>query len=277
MKINPIGIIIPILFVAALELISVTAPMLLTHHSPSVWSGTIPLTPQQAAVWKKANALEDMGRRAQAANNYVAAAAAYRAETQVPRLRCPPWTWINLGLMLDYQGERQEAFQAYKKGFGTQMAGSNEPEAAARYGLMCEDAGLHAQACECYYGSRSNTYPEETKFLSLTLDAGRTSPTLARSLLEVALGIALDNKSQSWNPDKPQVSAEAVAAFRSAVKLAPDDPRPQFFLAYGLCHAGRFAAAEAALKKVPRLDPAGALKAPIAQMMSDAVTHQFTS
>lgn len=60
-----------------------------------------------------------------------------------------------------------------------------------------------------------------------------------------------------------------MAAFKAARKLAPNDPRPQYFLAYGLRRAGRFMAAEAALQKVSLLDTGGNLKAATAYSLKE--------
>ncbi len=232
--------------------------------------GPVPLTPQQAAAFAKAGKLELIARAAKARGDYAGAEAAYRAETQVPRCPVPPWTWIDLGLMLDYQGKRNQAFAAYQKGFPNGSgAWGNSPElaeAAARFGAMCEQRGLHANACECYYTSRRLANSGDMMFLDYTLDAKTTSSALVRSMLDIALGIALEL-------DRPPPSPEAMAAFRAAVKLEPKDPRPWYFLAFSLRRAGKFAEAQAALQKASTLDVNGRLKAAVSKSL-DEVYHR---
>ena len=223
--------------------------------NPGISGDPMSLTPQQRAAFDKAGRLETAARAAKARGDYARAEAYYRAETQVPRFAVAPWTWVDLGLMLDYQGKRGEAYQAYLKGLGpgNSRAGpglASEAEADARFGIMCEDRGLHVDSCECYYAWRTKGSPEDLAFLDLTLAPDKTSSALVRSLLNAALGITLEQ-------ERPQPNPEALAAFQAAVRLAPDDPRPELCLAYGLRRAGRFREAEAALHEVSILDKDG--------------------
>lgn len=233
---------------------------LLKANNPhnGVGGGPAPLTPREATAAKEEGRLETAAKSAKARGDYATAATDFQAETQVPHFPAPNWTWIELGLMRDRQGKRNEAFTAYQKGFGpaNRRAGGTDPEiaeAVARFGAMCEDRGRHADACECYYASRTMTSLGDTPFLGYTLDANATSASLVRSLLNIQIGIALE---QEW----PRRHAEAMAAFRAAVRLAPRDPRPQYFLAAGFRRAGRFAEADAALHKASQLDKGGRLK-----------------
>lgn len=240
-------------------------------RDPGIRSGPTPLTPQQRAAFDKAGKIELAARAAKARGDYARAGAYYRAETQVPHYRAPMWTWIYLGLMLDYQGKKGEAWTAYQKGFGpgNHRAGGGDPtqgEAVARFGVMCEDRGLHADACECYYASRTMVGPRDTAVLGYTLNAKSTSSSLVRSLLSVASGLALEQ-------DRAQPDAEALAAFQAAVRLAPGDPRPWYFLAYGLRRAGRFGEAEAALREVSRQDKDSRLEVAVGKSLAEVHAH----
>ena len=227
----------------------------------------MPLTPVQRAAFVKADKLELAAKAAKARGNYSLAEAYYRAETQLPRYAVPVWDWVDLGLVLDYQGKHKAAYAAYSKGLGpgNGRAGpglSTQAEADARFGLMCKDRGLHGEACECYYAWRTKGVPLDMEFLGFTLDPHTTSSSLVRSRLLDALGITLEGERAQPNP-------EAMADFRAAVRMTPNAPRTQFSLAYGLRRAGQFAAAEAALGRASRLDKSGGLRAAVKQSLME--------
>lgn len=241
------------------------------NPGPQPGGGPMPLTPQQRAAFNKADKLEMAAKAAKAKGDYARAEAYYRAETQVPHHSAPPWDWVDLGLVLDHQGKRSQAFMAYQRGLGPAngRAGPGLPieaEADARFGLMCEDRGLHGDACECYYAWRTKGVPEDMRFLDYTLNPATTSSSLVRSLLNAALGVTLEQ-------ERPQPNPEAMAAFHAAVRLTPGDPRPWYFLAYGFRRAGRFAEAEAALGKVSQLDKNGRLKAAVEKSLEEVRSH----
>ena len=234
-----------------------------------IGGGPAPLTAEQAGASETAAGLERAAREAKGKGDYAGAEADYLGETQVPHFTAPTWTWVNLGLMLDRQGKQSQAFAAYQRGFGTtanRAGGSNDPEQAealARFGVMCEERGLHADACECYYASRTVANVGDIRLLGDTLDPDKTSSSLVQSLLDAALGVTLEQEG------KPQPNPEAMDAFRASVRLAPSDPRPWYFLAYSLRRAGRFGEAEIALRKASKLDKSGSLKAEVERSLRE--------
>ena len=152
----------------------------------------VPLSPREKADFAKWGALETAARTAKNKKEWAKAEADYQAQILLPDCMFRSECWVELGLMRDYQGKHETAFQAYCKGFGIGShrgpCVGNKPEtgeAASRCGLMCEDRGLHADACECYYTARRSINRETT--LPMTLDAVRTSSATVRSLLAINL------------------------------------------------------------------------------------------
>ena len=177
-----------------------------------------------------------------------------RATTRTQRL-----TFAELGTALDHLGKRDAAFAAYRKAFGgpvpvtlsIQHEGPDVVEAFARYGVLCEDRGLRRDAVQCFDGA----VPAGLGPLYGSLNAATAPPALVRALLGDVRGAVLEEQARFGK----ERSAEALSAFRDGVRLAPGDPRPYLFLADGLRRAGRFAQAQAALRKVTKLDTSGAL------------------
>ena len=173
---------------AAILFASVMHPL---TSSPTVCSPCImPLSPREKTDFAKCGALETAARTAKNKKEWAKAEADYQAQILLQDCPFRSDCWVELGLMQDYQGKHKAAFQAYCKGFGIgshrgPCVGNNPEtgEAAARCGLMCEDRGLHADACECYYTARRSINGETT--LPMTLDAGRTSSATVRSLLAI--------------------------------------------------------------------------------------------
>ena len=151
-------------------------------------STIFPLPPQESADIHKWEALDKAAGAAKLNGNWAEAAADYRAEALLRYSLDKSDAWVELGLMRDYQGKRAEAFLAYQKGFGIGShrgpcvgGGPEIAEAAARCGQLCEDRGLHADACECYYTARRSMNRETA--LPMTLDADHTSSAATRRLL----------------------------------------------------------------------------------------------
>ena len=159
----------------------------------------VPLSRQQQADSARWVTLEAAAGSAQSKGNWAKAEAAYRAQTLL--LYCPFRSdcWVELGLMRDYQGKHEAAFQAYYKGFGIGShrgpcvgCGPEIKEAAARCGLMCEDRNLHADACECYYTAQRSG--RGRAILPMTLAADATSSATVRRLLTITV-----REAQDWN------------------------------------------------------------------------------
>ena len=156
----------------------------------------IPLTPQQKADGLRCGLCEQAAKAAKAQGRWAVAENDYRAELGMRGCPFPECILVELGLMQNLQGKRAAAFQTYRKAFGIGTRrgpplGGNVPEiadAAARCGLMCEDQGLHADACECYY-TACRIGAGQAK-LPVTLDPAKTSPAEARRLLGVLLHTA---------------------------------------------------------------------------------------
>ena len=168
---------------------------------------------------------------------------------------------IELGLALDRQGQTDEAFEYYQKAVGPSAIGtmsSNFPEdieAYARYGLMCETRGQHAEAVRCY--NQVLSWANAGSLLE-TMDAQRDSPVKVRAMLTIMRGIGIES---ALGQEGMARTAEALAVFQEAAALLPSDAHTQFFVADSLRKAGRFEEAKAVLLKVPKLDTDGKLKA----------------
>jgi hypothetical protein len=151
----------------------------------------MPLTPKQKAAFDKWAAVDRAAKDAKARGDWAVAEADYRAEMRLTYCPFRSDDWVEVGLMREYQGKRAEAFLAYQKGFGIGshrgpcVGGGDTAEAATRCGLMCEERGLHADACECYYTARRSGIGDMT--MAMTLDPAKTSPTAARRLLAILL------------------------------------------------------------------------------------------
>ncbi len=185
-----------LLLIAILLVVSVFAVMPRSHTTlPGVCGPCIaPETPQMKAIMKKWDALEKAAKAAKTRGDWASAEADYQTETRIQYCPWKSYMWVELGLMRDYQGKRAEAFQAYHEGFGIGshrgadvQAYLEVVEAAARCGLMCEDRGLHADACECYYTAQHMR----------SLNAARTSPAQVRALLRAVLLNAQSEEKQS--------------------------------------------------------------------------------
>jgi tetratricopeptide (TPR) repeat protein len=224
----------------------------LAHYSRSP-------TPEQSAKMRQFNLFALAGRAAEGAGDYSDAIIDFRRALSFDDY--PP-VRVELALMLDYQGEQDEAFAAYQKGFGSPIGstfGTNGPqmqEAVARYGLMCLDRDRLADAVQCFDTARTWEYSSSMEPLDKTLDAKTSSPKIVRMMLEIARGGGLEDEYLFGR----QRSTEALAAFGEAARLVPSDPRAQYFLACGLRRARHFMEAEAALKRTSVLDTKGVLK-----------------
>ena len=249
----------------------VAGPVTPSWCGNGICGGPVPLTPQEKAAFAQADKLDRAAKAAKARGNYALAADYFRAEIQLPHYPVPPWTRVDYALMLDYEGKRSEAFTAYQRGLGpgNLRAGPGlliEAEANARFGLMCEDRGLHGDACECYYAWRTKGCYANVPFLDSSLPPDTTPAPLMRSLLLDALGVTLEE-------ERPQPNPEAMAAFRASVRLEPNDTMPWIFLGYGLRRAGRFAEAETALAQASKRDKDGHLEAVIARNLVAVRRH----
>lgn len=228
-----------------------------------------PLTPQEAATRQEFNLLRQAGLNAGAAHDYADAVIDLRRAAALDSGYSP--VWAELGLMLDYQSKRKEAFSIYQKAFGSPVGttfGTNSfqlIEALTRYGAMCEDRGLHESGVQCFNLARQWADSGYIAPLDGALEPKATSPSVVRMMLYIVRGVVLE-QAYEFGPDR---SADALAAFEAAVRLAPNDPRSEFFLAYGLRHARRFAEAEDVLKKVSRLDTSGSLKKATAESLEN--------
>lgn len=240
---------------AAIALLFSTTPLALAQQR------RIPFTPEVLARWHKAELFAQAGKDAAKSGDYADAILDFRAANKLasPLGGCQ----VELAMALDYGGKRDAAFSAYREAFGMPLGrmfdegGSpEESEAVARFGLMCEDRGLHRDAVRCFnLADTEGAGPGLIGPLD-DLTAKSISPSLLRALLKITQGCALEEAGR-FGRDR---SCDALTAFSVAVRLASADPRPQFFLAYGLRRAGRFTEAEAALRKVSRLDRRGDLK-----------------
>jgi len=188
--------------------------------------------------------------------------------------RVSPDSWMKLGLALDRHEKRDAAYSAYRKGFGFVGTGwgGQDPqmqEAFARFGILCDDRGLHHDAELCYKASREWELTDHLDPLPKTLDARNASAKSVRMMLDLVLGDALDGEKAFAMLDS-NPSADALKAFQSAIRLAPNDPRCEYILAECLRRTKRFSEAQTALKSASRLDKAGKLKPEIAKSMGMA-------
>ena len=242
------------------------ATLILLSVSPLLAYERIPIPPEQIAAGHRAYLLDQAGKDAARAHDYADAELDFRAAIKLQ----PFFTdYANLALALDHGGKREEAFQVYRQAFGspigTRFSGtSEESEGIARFGIMCEDRGLHRDAVRCFNAA-------DTRRMRLgvigPLDAWAaksTSSSLMRALLKIIEGCASEEEGR-FGKDR---SGDALASFQAAVRLAPSDPRPQFALASGLLDVGRFAEAKAAFHKVSQLDKRGDLKFATEQSLS---------
>lgn len=176
----------------------------------------------------------------------------------------PSDSWMKLGLALDRHGKRDEAYAAYRKGSGFLVPGSEgqDPqmqEAFARFGIMCGERGLHQDAVLCYNAGRKWEMTDHLDLLAKTLDARNASSKSVRMMLDLVLGDALEGEKAFGLFDANR-GTEALAAFQSAIRLAPNDPRCEYILAEYLRRAKRYSEAQTALKRASRLDKAGKLR-----------------
>ena len=104
-------------------------------------------------------------------------------------------------------GQPSAAWAAYQKGFGIgshrgpNVSGDDDiAEAAARCGLMCEDRGLHDDACECYYTARRSAGGAD---LPISVSAAATSPAAVRRLLRLVLQAVLAQEDERRSRRRP--------------------------------------------------------------------------
>lgn len=236
---------------------ALTATFLLIA-SPAIAKHSVGDTPERRANFAKYAVLEKQGDDLLVQGQFAEAEAYLRRALDF----CPTETitLMHLGLALDRQGQTDEAFDFYQKAFSVAATSmfSNFPEdieAYARYGLMCETRGRHAEAVQCFNQARrwakAGPMPE-------TLDAQTDSPLKVRSMLNIVRGIAIESATRQEGVTR---AVESLAAYQEAATQMPSDAHTQFFLGDRLREAGRFDEAKAVLQRAATMDTDGSLKA----------------
>ena len=213
-----------------------------------------PYDPRRQARNQKYDALVEQGNKLRDANPGGAESYYRRATVVNPQASD---AWLGLARISDVQGKQAQALSAYQKVFGS-TSGSTvystfpaDVEALARYGTLCENAGLHDAAIQACNQAGERLSPTPKVPLSVPLDRPVMSSEL-QAVLEMVRGVALEQQGKK---------TEARSAFSKAAVSQPDDARVQFYQGYGYQKIGQFVQAQSAFQQASALDTRGAIKA----------------
>jgi tetratricopeptide (TPR) repeat protein len=229
-----------------------------------------PYDPKREARDRKYEGLVELGDRV-LGTNPVAAASYYQRATVVDPY--PTDAWLGLARAMDAQGKSAQALPAYRQAFnppsGSGLYSSLPSDVAsfARYGTLCEEAGLHEEAIKVYQetGARLNPKPD------VPLEDDVLTPQQLRARLDVVRGIALAEAKEHSGQDRDR---EALQAFQKAAQEQPQDPKVQFYLGYGLQKVGKFAEAQAAFGRAAQADAGGTVRAAADEGLRAARAHR---
>lgn len=223
---------------------------------------TSPVNPAQVRATDQYNTFTKIGNALLAVGDYAGAEANYRQATEAVSTFSEGW--IHLAQALDYEGDTQEAFVAYRKAFVpppnitfTSFV-PRDVEGLARYGLLCEQSGQHEAAVQSYNKAREWGDSVYLKPLDKSLDVKVTSPLLATAMLNMLRGFSIEN--DDYQNGSHRRSQEALTVFQDAARALPNDPRTRFYLAYGLRKDGQFKQAYLEFQNAAQLDKDGFIK-----------------
>lgn len=203
--------------------------------------GRHPLSPEIQASVNRAHKLLDEGRQARRVGDLTTAEAKLRASIRedtsfnVPAAK-------ELARVYEKEGRTQEAFAAYQQAFNASTHYYSDfpgdVEALTRYGLLCQQRGQWAEAARVYAQARDRFNPAPPRALAADFDPKVPQPSRLRAMLLIEHGLALSEMGKSQ---------DALAAYKEAKRLAPEEPLTQFY--GGAAGAAQPKAAQVALLK----------------------------
>lgn len=181
-------------------------------------------SPQRLAVLERAKQLLEEGEQARRAGNLTTAEVKLRASIKEDALFAPEAA-KELAQVYEKEGRHQEALVAYKQAFNPAAHYYSDfpgdVDTLAQYGLLCEERGQWAEAVRVYNQARERLNPAPPVALNVDFDPKVPQPSRLRAMLCVVHGLALDEAGKS---------KDALAAFREAARLAPNEPLTQFYV-----------------------------------------------